>query len=83
MRKWKTGPDRDRALGDLLVWLRREYADRTKAVENGTGRIDWIVAAYRVSFSEIWAKAEQLGIPDDSVELRRWLARQKIGNLTG
>jgi hypothetical protein len=69
----------DAARANLLAWFRAEYARRTAAVEAGTASIDWIVPDYRVSWSEVLAKAEALGLPTnhgEAIELRLWLGKE-------
>lgn len=56
----------------LLDWYRSEYDRRTNAIEDGSGKIDWLIPGYRVSFTEVIMKAEQLGIRMNPVDLRRW-----------
>jgi hypothetical protein len=59
----------------LATWFKTEFARRTKLLEAGDGRIDWIDAGTRVSFSEVSAKAGELGLPDDVVALRLWASK--------
>lgn len=61
----------------LLDWHDAEYARRSAAVLDGTARIDWIVPEYRVSWSELAAKADELGIDRNLVDLRRWWDQHK------
>ena len=56
----------------LLRWHRAEYARRTAAAKKGIGSIDWMVPGYRISWSEIAAKAESLGVEKNVVEFRQW-----------
>ena len=67
-------PSLNKKLTKLIDWIDSEYARRTKAVKNGTARIDWIDEGTRVSFSEIVAKAEALGIDTNPVSLRTAIA---------
>lgn len=56
----------------LARWYRAERAKRTEAVRNGTAKWDWIVPQYRVSFTEVQAYADSIGIslhPTDRIEL--------------
>lgn len=63
-------PDQRKALVD---WFEAEFTRRTVSVHEGTARIDWIALPYRVSFTELAAKAEELGIPiENGVEFRLW-----------
>lgn len=66
-------PDFDVAA--LAQWYRAEYARRTEAVERGEVCIDWALPQFRVSWSEVVAKAEQMGWQRGSpVDLRLALA---------
>lgn len=56
---------------ELTNWFRAEYQRRTMAIENGTGRVDWLDCGTRVSWSEIVSKARDLGITDDVVTMRQ------------
>ena len=55
---------------NLVEWYKSEFKRRTDLLAAGNGRIDWIDPGTRVSFSEIWAKAEELGIEENPVTLR-------------
>ena len=55
---------------ELHAWYKAEYQRRTLAVEAGTSDIDWIVPEYRVTWTEVLAKAEALGLSLSIVELR-------------
>lgn len=64
----------------LLIWYRAEYARRTAAIKAGTADIDWMVPGYRVRWSEVVAKAEELGLDTSDaalVDLRLWLADER------
>ncbi|MCA2998449.1 MAG: hypothetical protein ING75_07580 [Rhodocyclaceae bacterium] len=54
----------------LLEWYCAEYERRTKAVDEGTADIDWLIPEYRVSWTEVVTKAEQLGIKFNPVDRR-------------
>jgi len=54
----------------LKEWLRQEYDRRTRALEQGAGRIEWVMPECRVSFSEVVEKARELSIKDNITELR-------------
>lgn len=54
----------------LQAWINAEFARRTAAVEAGTADLDWVVPEYRVSWSEVWSKAEELGLSMSLVDLR-------------
>jgi hypothetical protein len=63
----------------LAQWYRSEYARRTKAVKAGTAPIDWLAAGYRVTWTEVVAKAEELGIDtSDITKLRRDFEEAKL-----
>jgi len=62
------------AEAQLIDWFAAEYVRRTKAVREGTAPISWVPADYRVSWTEIWAKAEELGIKRNVVDMRNWWA---------
>lgn len=58
----------------LRQWCRDEYIRRTTALEEGTAtmreQLDWAVPEYRLRFSEASAKAEEMGIKMNVVDLR-------------
>jgi hypothetical protein len=60
---------------ELVAWYRGEFDRRTSALNSGQGRIDWLDAGSRVSFSEVSAKAEELGIKANPVDLRTRFAQ--------
>ena len=74
--------NRTPAENELIKWFDEQYAMRSRAVAEGTGRIDWVVPEYRITWSEITAKAETLGIVRNVVEFRLWWAKQR-GETTG
>jgi hypothetical protein len=57
-------------LRELRAWFEAEYARRTAAVERGEVNVDWAIPEYRVSWSEVLAKAGELGIHMSPVDLR-------------
>ena len=61
----------------LLKWFDEEYARRSRAVSDGTGKLDWLLPEYRITWSEITAKAEELGIKRNVVDMRLWWAKQR------
>jgi len=53
-------------------WYQDQYWFRTRALNKGEGKIDWVDPGTRVSWSEVVAYAETLGLqlsPLDRVEL--------------
>lgn len=58
----------------LVTWARREHARRTRLLREGKGQIDWIVPEYRVTWTEVCAKAEELGLEPykDILGFRLW-----------
>jgi hypothetical protein len=57
----------------LVLWYRRTYRERTQTIEGGHEvNIDWILPETRIVWSEIMAKARDLGITDHVVDLRLW-----------
>jgi hypothetical protein len=56
----------------LLHWYNETYQSRTRAVRDNTARIDWLDPGTRVSWTEMVAKAEELGIRKNPVALRSW-----------
>lgn len=66
----------------LLDWFDAEYQRRTDLVEKGEGRIDWIAPDYRVSWTEVLSKAEELGITMNPVNLRHWIDYQLTARKT-
>ena len=65
------------AENELVKWYDEQYAMRSRAVAEGTGKLDWVLQEYRVTWSEITAKADALGINRNVVEFRLWWARQR------
>lgn len=65
----------DDKLAYLRYWIKLQYDYRTDEIEQNRGRIDWIDPGTRVSFTEVWAKAEDLGIKMNVVEFRLWLGK--------
>jgi hypothetical protein len=65
-------PKMTKAEADLLRWFKATRAARTRAVKNGSAPIDWLDKGTRVAWSEIWNKAQELGIKRDVVDLRTW-----------
>jgi hypothetical protein len=61
----------------LIEWFDEQYMLRSWAVGQGTGKISWVVPEYRVTWSEVCAKAEELGIKRNVAEFRLWWARQR------
>jgi hypothetical protein len=61
-------------IDDLRYWCRKEYQRRTKAIADGTAtmseQLAWANSEYRVRFSEVQAKAEDMGIDMNIVDLR-------------
>ena len=57
-------------LQQLVKWYRREYDHRTAKVCIGIAPINWIDKGTRVSWSEVYSKARELGIESDPVTLR-------------
>jgi hypothetical protein len=55
---------------ELIYWYKREFRQRTALLAKGEGRIEWIDAGTRVSFSEVCEKADDLGLEMNVVELR-------------
>jgi hypothetical protein len=66
----------------LRKWYRQEFDRRTKLLEAGNGRIDWLDKGTRVSWSEVWIKAQDLGINLGPAELRLQLQslRRRYGS---
>ena len=62
----------------LLNWVSTEYNRRSVALSEGHGRVDWLDPGTRVSWSEIIAKAESLGINRNPVNLRQWYHAQNF-----
>lgn len=59
-----------KAMDKLHQWMRDEWDRRTKLVEEGNispSDIVWINPEYRLQFSEVTAKAQELGINTDDV----------------
>lgn len=54
----------------LIAWYKAEYKRRTDLLDRDQGQIDWLDPGTRVSFSEVWAKAEELGVNESPVTLR-------------
>jgi hypothetical protein len=63
-------------IDELIAWAKAEHARRTKALADGVQNIDWLDPAYRVTVSEILAKADSEGMTVDPIELRRRLHTQ-------
>lgn len=63
-------------IDELVAWVRAEYARRTRAIAAGNGRIDWLDPGTRVSWSEVFAKAHDLGMKCAPVELRITLSER-------
>ena len=63
---------------ELLRWFRDTYRARTDAVQAGTAPIEWLDEGTRVSWTEIDAKVEQLGIRREPLEMRLWWRQQEI-----
>lgn len=59
----------------LMNWFDSEYRYRTYAVSQGTASIDWVLPEYRITWTEICAKAQELGITENAVDLRLWWDR--------
>ena len=57
-------------LQELRRWRHAEFTRRTRALEAGADRIDWVDPGTRVSFSEVCEKARELGLEMNVVELR-------------
>lgn len=58
----------------LIYWIKGEFVRRTIAVKKGTADISWIVPEYRISFTEVVSKAEELGVEiENMVDFRLWL----------
>lgn len=57
-------------LDQLKQWRRETFAERTRLLNAGQGRIDWLDEGTRVSWTEVVAKAEKLGVTLHPVELR-------------
>lgn len=59
---------------ELRYWCRQEFKRRTKAIADGSAafsdQLAWANAEYRVRFSEAQARAEELGIEMNIVDLR-------------
>jgi hypothetical protein len=51
------------------------------ALARGQGRIDWVDPGTRVSFSEVVAKAQDLGVGRDPMNLCWWLSANIPGEL--
>jgi hypothetical protein len=63
----------------LIAWFKAEYARRTAAIKTGKGRIDWLDPGTRISWSEVLAKADELGIDTrDPVNLRLQFAAEMM-----
>jgi len=69
--------NRTPAENELIKWFDEQYAMRSRAVAEGTAKLDWYPEEYRVSWTEIWMKAEELGIKRNVVDFRLWWARQR------
>lgn len=57
-------------IADIIAWRDSEFSRRTAVVEAGEAPIDWLVPEYRVTFTECLAKAEELGVDIDAIDLR-------------
>lgn len=55
----------------LRAWLKAEHIQRTRLICEGKGRIDWLDYGTRVSFSEVCAKAAELGLDVSPVQIRQ------------
>jgi hypothetical protein len=60
----------------LRSWFDAEFRHRTKMLEAGEGKISWLNPGTRVSFSEVCAKAEELELSSNPVELRLMINRK-------
>ena len=69
--------NRTPAENELVKWYDETLLMRSRAVAQGTGKIDWLLPEYRVTWSEISAKAEELGIKRNVVDMRLWWAAQR------
>lgn len=67
----------------LLDWGNAEFARRTRAVEDGTADVYWLDPGTRVSWTEICAKAEELGVKrvQSPVDFRVWFYKATMGGL--
>lgn len=59
----------EKLLRDLRDWYIAEFNRRTELANEN---IDWTIPAYRVSWTEVAAAAERLGIKMNPVDLRLW-----------
>ena len=63
---------------ELVKWERREYRRRSRLLRLGhpQAQIDWVSPEYRVTWSEVCAKADELGLEPgkDIVSFRLWWA---------
>ncbi len=46
----------------IVAWAKAEYDRRTKLIEGGHGRVDWIEPSTRVSLTEVRSYADGIGI---------------------
>ncbi len=63
----------------LRQWFDQEFSHRTNELLNNRGDLDWVNPGFRVRWSEVVSKAEELGLPTgnaDLVDLRLWFYEQ-------
>ena len=63
-------------LAKAIAWADAEFARRTKAIEDGVVKLDWLVPEYRVTVTEILSYADHAGLTIDPLELRWELANR-------
>ena len=63
----------------LERWIRETYRYRTQAIARGVVNVDWLDPRYRITVTEILARAQLLGLTIDALELRHWLAEHQGG----